>query len=147
MAPWVSEKSRYTGLSLWDLVLSTNIDQINFCSGRPDKSGFEVLWRSDESLAEMQDLRESLENDWNLEPGECGVDIEGKRHEDSIHCANSSFDDYNGIIFKVKEKRKLSCRLNALRWLPALLDFHWRNGFDEEGIELLERTGLVWFYR
>lgn len=95
----------------------------------------------------MQSLRQLLEKDCDMIPGECGVDIKGKRHEDGIQCANSYFDECNNVICKVKERRDLAIEIEALALLPTFLDYFWRNGFDEEGIKLLETEGLIWSYR
>lgn len=64
--------------------MTPQIHQIKIYSGIQENSGFPVLWRPKSRSELMHELKESLKSAWNLEPWECGVNIEGKRHEDGV---------------------------------------------------------------
>ena len=96
----------------------------------------------------MHSLKASLDSDWDIEPMECGVTVEGKRHDDSFRCANTTSDEItSGFYCKVKESARIRQRLNTLKWLPTFLNFYGRNGINREDFEFLEVAGLVWSYR
>lgn len=54
------------------------VNQIKICSNKQEKHGFQVLWHSDDSSESTQELKSLLDMDWEMEPYECGVDVEDK---------------------------------------------------------------------
>ena len=130
-----------------DLVLK--IKQIKFYSARRNKYGFQVLWRPESQSEGIRETEKYIEDadGWHTGPWGCGVDVEGKRHEDNIDCANAVYDDVSGLVCILKERRKLAHRLNTIKWTPTLLDFFWHNGVRREEFEFLETVGLIYSYR
>jgi hypothetical protein len=83
----------------------------------------------------------------NFEPGSCGVDISGYRHDDNDRCDNWITDELSGDgECRVKA---YVCRLRAiqsLEWMPAMLDYWWLNGIGKEGFGFLKISGFVLSY-
>jgi hypothetical protein len=83
----------------------------------------------------------------DLEPFECGIDINGKTHDDCFDCPNSTYNELNGLYCKVEEARRLRQQQSNYRWLPSMLKYYWQNGVDEDGLAFLRRVGFVHSYK
>lgn len=82
----------------------------------------------------------------DLEPCECGIDINGKSHEDCFDCPNIKYDDLNGLYCKAEQARKFRRQRLKYIWLPSMLKYYWQNGVDKEGLAFLSRVGFVYSY-
>lgn len=107
-----------------------------------------MLWRPSDQSDLIHDLEEAtIKSEWGTDPSSCGVDIKGKRHDDTIACPNQLCDETGCMICTVKERQKLASRLKSIIWTPAVLDLFWQNGIRKEDMRILEEAGLVWSYR
>jgi hypothetical protein len=81
-----------------------------------------------------------------IEPLTCGIDVNGKSHEDCFYCPNATYDDLNRLYCKAEKTRELRQQRSNYTWLPSMLEYYWQNGIDEDGLAFLRSVGFVHLY-
>jgi hypothetical protein len=80
-----------------------------------------------------------------IEPCTCGIDVNGKSHED-CDCPNATYDEFNGLYCEVERTRELRQQRSNYTWLPSMFKYYWQSGVDEDGLTFLRRVGFVHSY-
>lgn len=81
-----------------------------------------------------------------IEPGECGVNIKGHRHDDGL-CANATWDQESEEEHcKVKHLDYLDLKQDEYKWLTPMFEFYWQNGNDKKGMSFLQAAGFITSY-
>lgn len=81
------------------------------------------------------------------EPFECGIDIQGRSHDDGIECRNSAWEDItNELYCTVSNLSRLRSQRERYRWLPFMLESYWQNGISTKEWESLKIAGFVTSY-
>jgi hypothetical protein len=82
-----------------------------------------------------------------LEPGECGIDIEGQHHDEGVECANTTMDGtMNELYCRVKHLHDLELQRDKYEWLTPLIEYYWQHGIDASGLAFLQAKGFVYHY-
>lgn len=120
-----------------------NARQIKFLEAVESKQAVQVI-------ARVVDYRSGIEEGqrWldefpaTIEPGSCGVDVKGHRHDDNEICANFYDDDF-GQGCRLKDYIREKHKVENLKWMSAMLDYYWLNGIQGEGLSFLKESGFV----
>jgi hypothetical protein len=118
--------------------------QMRFLAINPKTHEIEVVLKDFGHATVEADLDRHIEAALHVEGGtnpfECEVDIMGVRHapQDQPNERNYRRIQRSHDLRRLKEES---------RWLPAMLDYYWRNGIGEMGVRFLESTEFVMKYR
>lgn len=80
------------------------------------------------------------------ESSECDVNIHGHIHDESIHCANTTYNksgDYHCIVRRLHE---LERQRLEYQWMDRMTEYYWQNGIGAKGLDFLEKAGFIYTY-
>jgi hypothetical protein len=99
-----------------------------------------------ENIARLEKAKENT-LELGLEPGECGMNIEGQHHDERSECANTTWDETTDELYcKVKHLHDIELRRDGYEWLTPLIECYWQHGIDASGLDFLKAKGFVYDY-
>lgn len=100
----------------------------------------------EENIARLEKAKEKA-LELGLEPGECGIDIEGQHHDERMECANTTWDGtINELYCKAKHLDELELHRDKYKWLTPLIEYYWQHGIDASGLAFLRARGFIYRY-
>ena len=81
----------------------------------------------------------------NEAPYDCDVDLQGNRCN-SIVCTNQYDDDQPRSGCRVIDYFRVLQEIENLRWMPAMLDYYWRDGLSGDGLKFFLNSGFLTTY-
>ncbi|KAM7186579.1 hypothetical protein V8F33_011719 [Rhypophila sp. PSN 637] len=119
----------------------------NFHASYPASTSIRVAttdFTYSDKIAKYDRIMSRMADEEDTDPYSCGLDVNGKSHEDLSSCGNTGYDQFDEQTYcTVDRYRRLAYLRDEYKWMHSLLECYWQHGVDGKGLAFLDKMCFI----
>ncbi|KAH6646768.1 hypothetical protein BKA67DRAFT_695302 [Truncatella angustata] len=143
---WWKRYSLYSVREVRDVVVQ--VIECRFDASKPRSIEIHVVTRDMTNLESIDMINQAISEmvEEGFEPCECAIDINGDIHNESVNCANTTYNEFDDLHCRVWKLHELKRQRLEYQWMNRMTEYYWQNGIEAKGLEFLEKAGFIHTY-